>query len=317
MRKAKLLSVVVPFHNEEEVARDFLAALEQTCRPLSDLVEIITVDDGSKDDTLAVLHAVAKELDCIKILSFNRNFGKEAALHAGLRHASGDAVITIDGDGQHPVEDIPKMVKLWGAGSDVVVGCKLDRGEESFLSRFFAASFYWVFQTMSGIDMKNVSDFMVLDRRVVEQYCTFPERRRFFRGMIMWMGYSTSRVNVRITPRIGGRTSWRRSRLFRLGTSAITSFSSGLLHLISVLSILYAFGALIVGGITLFHKITGNAVTGFSTVNILILTTGALIMFGLGQIGFYLEQIFEELKGRPTYIVRSHENNAERGEDAS
>lgn len=274
--------------------------------------EIIGVDDGSADDTVEKLHEIATEFDQIQILAFNRNFGKEAAIHAGLDYADGQIAIVLDGDGQHPFELMPEMLERWEKGADVVAACKSSRGRESLFSKLFAASFYYIFNKLTKIDVKNVSDYVLLDRVVVDQYCALSERRRFFRGMIAWMGFETDRVYFDTAPREGGNSSWSRLRLFRFALNAISGFTSTPLHLISILSIFYAIGAVIIGGLSLYQKFTGVGVTGFTTVNLLVLITGALIMFGLGQVGIYIEQIFEELKRRPDYLVNNSKSKLQR-----
>ncbi|NNC36693.1 MAG: glycosyltransferase family 2 protein [Hyphomonadaceae bacterium] len=304
IRKAGLSSVVIPFYNEENLIQKMLPVFQESCKKLGvDRFEIIAVDDGSRDGTINSLHEQAKNIPQLKIISFNRNFGKEAAIHAGLEHCTGDIAFVMDSDGQHPVSLMPEMLDLWEKGADVVAACKADRGNESFLSRSFANGFYAIFKFLTKIEVKNMSDYVLLDRAVVDQYTALNERRRFFRGMIAWMGFKTSKVYFDIPPRVQGSSSWSRFKLFRFALNAISGFTSTPLHLISLLAFLYAIGAVIIGSLTLFQKLTGTGVTGFTTVNILVLTTGALIMFGLGQIGIYLEQIFEELKQRPSYLI--------------
>ena len=315
LRSARLLSVIVPFFNEEELIHSVIPSLKEQCSALGvKSYEIIAIDDGSSDDTISSLHTQAKKIKQLQIVSFNRNFGKEAAIHAGLNQCSGDIAFVMDGDGQHPMTLMPDMLELWEEGADVVAACKADRGNESFLSRTFANSFYAIFKYLTRIEVKNMSDYVLLDRTVVDQYTSLSERRRFFRGMIAWMGFKTSKVYFDIPPRIGGTSSWSRFKLFRFALNAISGFTSTPLHLISLLAILYAIGAVVIGSISLFQKLTGTGVTGFATVNLLVLITGALIMFGLGQIGIYLEQVFEELKQRPSYLINQSKSKLKKKE---
>ena len=292
-----------------------IPALHEQCLRLGiKTFEIIAVDDGSSDETIAALHTQAKQYKRLQIISFNRNFGKEAAIHAGLNQSSGEIAFVMDGDGQHPMSLMPEMLALWEDGADVVAACKADRGNESFLSRTLANGFYALFKYLTKIEVKNMSDYVLLDRVVIDQYTALNERRRFFRGMIAWMGFKTSKVYFDIPPRLGGTSSWSRFKLFRFALNAISGFTSTPLHLISILAIFYAFGALIIGSISLFQKLTGTGVTGFATVNLLVLVTGALIMFGLGQIGIYLEQVFEELKQRPSYLINQSKSKLKKKE---
>lgn len=303
-RQAKLVSIVVPFYNEEGLISSTVEKLYAQCSELAaSEFEIIAVDDGSKDNTINELHEAANRFKELQIISFNRNFGKEAAIHAGLAQSAGDICYVLDGDGQHPFTLMPEMLGLWEEGADVVGAFKADRGSESFLSRSFANGFYFIFKFLTKIEVKNMSDYVLLDREVINQYGALPERRRFFRGMIAWMGFNTSKVYFTTAPRQGGQTSWSRLKLFRFALNALSGFTSTPLHLISMLALIYALGAVFMGGISLFQKFSGTGGAGFTTVNLLVLITGALIMFGLGQIGIYLEQIFEELKKRPSYLV--------------
>jgi dolichol-phosphate mannosyltransferase len=315
LRSAGLLSIVVPFYNEEKIIKTVLPDLKAQCSALGvKSFEIIAIDDGSKDNTVLSLHEQAKQINQLQIISFNRNFGKEAAIHAGLNHCSGEIAFVLDGDGQHPFSLMPEMLSLWEEGADVVAACKSDRGNESLLTRALANGFYVIFKSLTKIEVKNMSDYVLLDRAVIDQYTALNERRRFFRGMIAWMGFKTSKVYFDIPPRIGGTSSWSRLKLFRFALNAISGFTSTPLHLISILAILYAIGAVIIGSISLFQKLTGTGVTGFATVNLLVLITGALIMFGLGQIGIYLEQVFEELKQRPSYLINQSKSKMKKKE---
>ncbi len=303
LRKGRL-SIVLPLFNEGESIDSTIASLVKQFQLLElESWEIITVDDGSQDKTIDKLHAQARVMTQLKVISFTRNFGKEAAIHAGLSHAQGDVAVVMDGDGQHPVSLLRDMLELWQNGANVVAACKSARGRESLLSRFLASAFYHVFKFLTKIDVRGLSDFMLLDRVVIDQYCALEERHRFFRGMIFWMGYPVTKVYFSVPDRAAGESSWSRIKLLRFAANALTGFTSKPLHLISIASALYALFAILVGGFTMYQKVSGNAVTGFATVNILILLTGALIMFGLGQIGLYIEQIFEELKNRPGYLI--------------
>jgi len=298
------LSIIVPVHNEERSLALVLEQLASTCTELEfNNCEIIAVDDGSSDGTISKLEELELKYKQLKIISFTRNFGKEAAIHAGLSCAQGDVAIVIDGDGQHPVELITEMIKRWESGFDVVAACKANRGKEKFLSRLFALSFYKLFKFLTKIDVRGLSDFMLIDRVVIDQYCNLKERQRFFRGMIVWMGYRTDKIYFEVAERISGEGSWGRFNLFLFATSAISSFTSKPLHLISITAIIYTVFSILLGAHTLYEKLSGSAVTGFTTVILLILITGAFLMFGLGQIGLYLEHIFDEIKQRPDYII--------------
>lgn len=298
------LSIVLPLYNEVDSIGVTLSRIINCCQKKAiPIFEIIAVDDGSLDSTLASLHHFRASINELKIVALNRNFGKEAAIHAGLQCAKGEVVLVMDGDGQHPVELVSDMLALWGTGADVVAGCKLDRGDEGVLYRAFSKVFYWLFNLLTRLDIRNLSDFMLLDRVVVDQYCRLPERKRFFRGMIVWMGYATEKVYFNVRPRAAGESSWGKVQLIKYASNAISTFTSSPLHLISVISGIYFIFAFFIGAIALFDKLSGHAVTGFTTVILLVLCTGALVMLGLGQVGIYLERVFEELKRRPNYLI--------------
>ena len=213
-RSLNTLSVVIPLFNEAETIRIVLPEIYEQCSVLGfKELELIAVDDGSSDDTLSILSEFQRKHAELNVVSFTRNFGKEAAIHAGLVHAGGDAVVVMDGDGQHPVSLLPNMVNLWAAGAEVVAACKSDRGDEGIISRLLAAGFYWLFRILTNLDIKGLSDYMLLDRTVVDTYCKLPERKRFFRGLITWMGLSTSKVYFDVPRRVGGVSSWSRIRL--------------------------------------------------------------------------------------------------------
>ena len=308
--KIKLLSIILPVFNESE-------SIEHTIKEINEQVkecevndyEIYVVDDGSVDDTLTRLETISESQKNLNIICFNRNFGKEAAIHAGLQYSQGDAAILMDADGQHPFSLIPTMVKKWTNGAQVVAACKSNRGDESIVTKMFSHLFYSLFKFLTKIDIRNLSDFMLLDREVIDRYCDLPERQRFFRGMINWMGFNTEKVTFDVEERKQGQTSWSKIKLLRLAINATTAFSSTPLHCISFAAVLYVLFAFLLGLQTLYMVFSGNAETGFTTVILLILITGGLIMFGLGQIGLYIEQIFDEIKSRPTYIINKSKSH--------
>lgn len=300
----KLVSVVVPTFNEGEAIEHNLLSILSALEAIGDTdFELLVVDDGSVDDTADKVRRLCDEHPKLNLLCLNRNFGKEAAVHAGLTHAHGDAVVVMDSDLQHPPELVPKMVKLWKEGIAVVEACKSSRGKESFASRSLAQGFYTLFNMLTGFDIKNKSDFKLLDREVVDAYCALPERKRFFRGMIPWLGFSSAKLYFDVPERQHGETGWPRLKLMRFSLTALSSFTSTPLHLVSLLGLLFLFISLVLGGIALYDKFSGNAVSGFTTVILLVLITGSLTMFALGQIGIYIEQIFDEVKQRPTYVI--------------
>ena len=298
------LSIVLPVHNEAEGIRHALEAIQAATRRVPDARwEFVVVDDGSQDATVEEVRSLDLAEGALRLVVLTRNFGKEAAILAGLEQACGDAVIVMDADLQHPPELIPRMVSLWRAGALVVEGVKSDRGEEGRVSGAGARLFYALFSRLSGLDVSDASDYKLLDREVVDHYRRLPERSRFFRGLIPWLGFTSARVPFSVPPRPHGGSSWSRWRLLRLALAALTAFSSMPLHLITVLGVFVFAVSAVFGSIALYQKFMGLAVSGFTTVILLQLLIGSVLMVSLGIIGVYLARVFEEAKGRPIYIV--------------
>lgn len=298
------LSVVIPVFNEEDGIEHNLKEILSHLKDIgANKLQVIVVDDGSYDQTVSKVAGLSNNESCVELLCLNRNFGKESAVSAGLEKTSGDAVIVMDSDLQHPPELIGQMVAIWKSGIKVVDACKSHRGKEPLTSVWGARIFYFLFSLLTKIDLRNKSDFKLLDREVVDAYQALPERNRFFRGIVPWMGFSTAQVYFDVPDRVHGRTSWSRIQLIRLALMAMTNFTSAPLHLVNLFALFFFASAIVVGGIAIYQKLNGMAAGGFPTVILLILITGSIIMFSLGQIGIYIKQIFEEVKQRPLYLV--------------
>jgi len=299
-----LISIVVPVFNEaSSVAQNLKSILVAAATPGHDF-ELIVVNDGSTDETLHVLDRLAEEDARIKPLHFTRNFGKESAIFAGLSFVRGAAAVTIDADLQHPPQLIPRMIQLWSQGIPVVSAVKSLRGPESPFSRLHAAAFYQLFRILAGIDMAGQSDFKLLDRVVVDTLLEFPEKKKFFRGLVDWCGYEHAQIPFDVAEREGGSSRWGFVRLARYAINNITSFSSAPLKIISVLGLLTLIVGVVFGSISVFQKINGVAVDGFTTVNLLIIFSSGAIMMSLGVIGHYLAKIHDEIKARPVYLIK-------------
>jgi len=298
------LTVVVPVFNEAAGIPEVLARTLAVLGGLDAVsADVLVVDDGSSDETASIVRSRATADRRIGLLTLGRNFGKEAAIQAGLVHAEGDAVVVMDGDLQHPPELIPEMVRLWSAGVPVVEGVKRSRGDEPVLSRLSAWLFYRLFGRLSDLDLRRRTDFKLLDRAVVDTYLALPERRRFFRGLIEWLGYPSAQVPFDVPARASGRRTFGAVKRLRLSVAAITSFSSAPLQLMTVLGVTAFLLGAVIGGIALYQKLAHRAVEGFTTVILITLILGGLTMIGLGLIGLYLAHIFEEIKGRPVFRV--------------
>ena len=299
------LSVVVPMYREAANVPTVLETIAGHVREAAAAYEIIVVDDGSPDDTWRELTAAAGRVAGLRALRLSRNFGKEQALSAGLEASRGACVIVMDGDLQHPPALIPEMVSCWRRGGvDVVEAVKRDRGNEPWLSRACARAFYGLLRALSGFDLRGASDFKLLDRRVVEAWKRMPERSLFFRGMVAWLGFRRSQVLFDVPERVGGGGSrWSVMALFRLALEAITAFSSALLQLVTLFGIGFLLFSVVLAVQTLVLKLRGHAITGFATVILLLLMIGSLLMISLGLIGLYLARIYDEVKGRPRFVV--------------
>ena len=300
-----LISLVVPVFNEGAMIYESALHILRAAQGEGYELELVAVDDGSKDSSAAELERARQQDARIRPYSFTRNFGKEAAILAGLAQAKGDAVVVLDCDLQHPPELIPQMVEFWRKGLYVVEAVKQDRGEEAFQDGMFARAFYMLFDRFSGMDIRNHSDFKLLDRAVVDAYLAFPEKHRFFRGIISWAQYPNVQIPFSVPERVGGGGSqWSKLKLMRYAINNLTSFSSLPLKLVSYLGgVTLAFGV-VIGIISLINKFQGEAIGGFTTVNLLIIIMGGAILLSLGIIGHYLAHLYDEVKARPPYIIK-------------
>ncbi|NEX21821.1 glycosyltransferase family 2 protein [Thiorhodococcus mannitoliphagus] len=307
---SSLISLVVPAFNEVlSIRRNVTVILAATDGEPE--VELILVDDGSTDGTTAEIVRIAAEDPRIRSLHFTRNFGKEAAIHAGLAESKGDCAIVLDADLQHPPELIPEMIRHWRSGFAVVECVKIDRGRESWLAKSFARVFYWVLGRFAGMDLRDHSDFKLLDRAVVEFYHALPERRRFFRGLIYWAGYPTARIPFHVAERELGVTRWSRLNLLRYAIDNLTSFSSVPLHMITFLGTVTLAIGMLIGVSSLYQKLMGVALDGFTTVNLLLIIIGGSLMIALGIIGHYVGRLYDEIKGRPPYLLKAPPRDAQ------
>ncbi|MBQ8800215.1 MAG: glycosyltransferase family 2 protein [Lachnospiraceae bacterium] len=301
--KQKRISIVVPVYNEGAHIRNSMEYVGNICDKAGILYELVLIDDGSKDNSWEEISRMAKEDERVTAVRLSRNFGKEPALCAGLDAARGDAVIVMDADLQHPPEKIPEMVRLWEEGAEVVEGVKSSRGKEKKSYRFCAKVFYGMINRATGIDFDNASDFKLLDRKVIEAMKQMPERMTFFRGMSAWVGFERKSFEFEVAERVDGTSKWSLKRLITLAVTAVTSYTSAPLHCITFLGIIMFFGAIVLGIQTLYMKFAGYAQDGFTTVILLLLFIGSMIMISLGIIGIYLMKIYHEMKGRPRYLT--------------
>lgn len=305
--KEALLSVVIPVYQEGSHIGESIQTIDRILKENGIRHEFILVDDGSRDNTWQQLKLLAERLGNINALQFSRNFGKESALCAGLEFAQGDLVAVMDSDLQHPPELLPEMVRSWREeGYDVVEGVKNSRGKEGLFYKTCAGIFYRFIYKTSSIDLSNASDYKVLDRKVVEAWKQLPEKTTFFRGMSAWVGFSRKQVGFDVKERVDGKSKWSLTRLIKLAVNAITSYTTVPLHFITFLGTVLFFVSFGLGIQTLYMKLSGQALDGFTTVILLQLLIGSCIMISLGIIGIYLTKIYHEVKGRPRYLVANY-----------
>ena len=307
------LSVVLPAYNEEQM-------LAKTCRTLKKILdlaeinyELVIVNDGSTDQTWKIIEETAEKDRNVTGVHFSRNFGKEAAIVAGLAQASGNAVAVMDCDLQHPPEVLVKMYRLWEQGYEVVEGIKKSRGTETVFHRKSAGFFYRIMSRATGFNMENASDFKLLDRKAVESVLSMPERSMFFRATSSWVGFKSTSVLFEVQEREAGEAKWSTGSLIRYAFRNIVAFTTLPLQFVTI----GAGGCFICSLLLLIYSLvryfTGHAVEGYTTLLIVMLFIGSAVMMSLGIIGYYIARIYEEVKRRPRYIVSriihgGHEN---------
>jgi polyisoprenyl-phosphate glycosyltransferase len=302
---APLVSIVAPAYNEAKNLAAFVQALTPVLDGLGEPWEIVFVDDGSRDNTLGLLLAARATDPRLKVVGLARNFGKDVALSAGLAHARGRAVIPIDCDLQHPPEVIPEMVARWRAGADMVIGVRPRRTEEGFVRRTMARLYYSLMRRMTNVEIPaNAGDFRLLDRKIVDVINQMPERCRFMKGIFAWPGFKTETVEFQANTRAGGRSTWSLWKLWRFALDGLFSFSTAPLKLWTYLGAATAFGAFVYLVITLVQKIFfGIEAKGYASLLIVLLGFGGLLLISNGIQGEYIARIFEEVKGRPLFVV--------------
>jgi glycosyltransferase involved in cell wall biosynthesis len=303
-KKEVYISCVVPVYNEEAVITDFITQLQQQLRQITKKFEIIVVDDGSQDATVTKLSALPANYHC-KFIRLSRNFGKEIALTAGLEHSSGDIVIILDADFQHPIELISLFLQRWAEGYEMVYGVRNNRDDESPLKRNLAHAFYTVMSKITKINIPNdAGDFRLLDRKVVDALNKIVERGRFMKGLYAWVGFKSIAVPFDVQTRAAGKSSWKFTRLAELALTGITSFSDMPLRVWGYTGFVISFIALIYAlYFVLKTLIYGVDVPGFPSILVGIMFFGGIQLMSIGILGEYIARIFNEVKQRPKYII--------------
>lgn len=299
-----IITFVIPVYNEGEQIYKNINILIDILLKNNINHEIILIDDGSKDNSWEEINKLCEDKLRIRGLRLSRNFGKESALCAGLAAVNSDACIVMDADLQHPPELIPEMVRLWREeGYDVVEGIKTSRGKERFITKLGSHIFYDLLFKLSGFDLNSASDYKLLNAKALDAYRQMGEHNTFFRAMSEWVGFKRKKISFHVVDRTEGTTKWPLTRLFKLAITAITSFSSLPLHIVTILGIIFFIGSILLGIHTIYMKVSGEALSGFTTVILLQLIIGSALMISLGIIGTYIAKIFDEVKNRPRYLV--------------
>ncbi len=304
MPENQLLSIILPACNEQDNINNAFLTISRIMTKNAVPFEIIFVDDGSTDSTYARIQALSSQYPQAKGISFSRNFGKEAAIFAGLEAAHGACCLVMDCDLQHPPALIPEMYGLWKEGFEVIEGVKTSRGKESPLNTLCAKGFYRLISGATGIDMSQASDFKLLDRKAVDALLILPERAPFFRALSSWVGFKTTTVPFEVQERTAGASKWSLWSLFKYAIRNITSFSGVPLQMVTLLGWIMFLASIALGIQSLYRYFSGTALEGFTTVILLQLMIGSVLMISLGIIGHYISRIYDEIKARPRYIIR-------------
>lgn len=308
-----LLSVIIPSYNEQDMIEQAFYAINDILTASFIPYEVIFIDDGSKDFTYTKIYTLSQRFPQVKGLSFSRNFGKEAAIFAGLEAACGSCCVIMDCDLQHPPASIPEMYQLWKDGYEVVEGIKESRGKENPLHTFCAKRFYSIISKATGIDMSKASDFKLLDRSAIDALLLMPERAPFFRALSSWIGFKSTAVPFQVQERTVGNSKWSGWALVKYAIRNISSFSGAPMQFVTLMGWIMLLFSAALGFQSLYRYFSGTALEGFTTVILLQLFIGSVLMISLGIIGHYISQIYNEIKARPRYIVSKRcgsENNS-------
>ncbi|MFD1677917.1 glycosyltransferase family 2 protein [Alicyclobacillus fodiniaquatilis] len=299
------ISVVIPVYNEEEVIRKTYTRLKRVMETVHDSYELLFVNDGSRDNTAALIREICLEDETVKLLNFSRNFGHQLAITAGMEHAVGDAVVVIDGDLQDPPELIPAMVEKWQQGFQVVYAKRLQRKGETLFKKWTASIFYRLLRRLTDVEIPvDTGDFRLIDRKVCDVLTFMKEKHRFIRGMVSWAGFRQTSVEYARDSRQAGVTKYSMKKMIRLSLDAVTSFSHVPIKLAGYLGVISFLASLVY---LLMVLIFNHAVSSVDALTFIALILGGIILVCMGALGEYVGRIYDEVKDRPLYLVDSHE----------
>lgn len=317
---ATFISVVIPVFNEAAGIITFHTSLENVLKGLPDTTyEVLYCDDGSTDDTAALIRQLCQDNPAIKLVKLSRNFGKEIALTAGIHAAKGEAILTLDADSQHPVELIPRFIDQWRAGSSVVVGVRAKNQNEGFVKRVGSKAFYWLFNHFSSFKLlPGATDFRLIDRTVQRDFVRITERNRITRGLIDWLGYDRSYIAFKANPRLAGEAAYSFRKLVKLGLDSMVSLSISPLYISAYIGAIILPLSALLGVCMLINAALGDPwhlnITGSGYVMVLLLFLVGILLASQSIIGLYLSQIHAETQNRPLYIV-DHKSSVGLGHD--
>ena len=303
----KKISIVIPMYYEEEVANECYNRISKVCKSLENYdYEIIFVNDGSKDKTMAILQEIADNDKSVKVISFSRNFGHQAAVTAGLKYITGDAIVIIDADLQDPPELIPEMLRLWEQGNEVIYGKRKKREGESKFKLLTASMFYKTLNALSSVEIpKDTGDFRLVDRKIVEIINSMPEHNKFLRGLFSWVGYNQYAFEYERKERFAGKTKYPFKKMIKLAADGIIGFSTKPLKILGelgLISILISFIILVYSLLSFAFK-WNNITSGWTSIMVAITFFAGVQLVSLWMISEYIGRIYDETKGRPQYII--------------
>ncbi len=306
MSSTELHSIVVPMYNESQVAEEFIRRATAALSSLPDY-EIVVIDDGSKDDTFAIVSALADHDPHLKLVRFARNFGHQTATTAGIDLAAGDTVTVIDADLQDPPELIPQMVELWRGGADIVFAVRESRAGESAFKKATASAYYRLLRRTARVDIPlDTADFRLMSRKATEGLKAMRERSRYMRGLVGWMGLNRASITYNRDPRFAGETKYPLHKMLRLATDGIMSFSTSPLQLATVLGVASAALGFLVALGAIVTKVTGGyVVPGWTSTIVAVLFVGGVQLITLGVIGAYIGRVYDEVRNRPLYLIEA------------
>ena len=305
------LSVVLPAYNEELMVGKTCRVLAQVLTEAQIPYELVVVNDGSSDRTWKEIQKAGERDANVTGVLFSRNFGKEAAIFAGLAQAGGDVVAVMDCDLQHPPQTLIEMYRLWQDGYEVIEGVKSDRGKEGFLHKECAGFFYDIMSKATKVNMKDASDFKMLDRKAVDSILSMPERNMFFRATSSWVGFKTTSVRFEVQEREAGVSKWSPWTLVKYAFTNIVAFTTFPLQFVTITGVVCFICSLVLMIYSLIQYFAGSAVEGYTTLLMVLLLVGSAMMISLGIIGYYIAKIYEEVKRRPRYIISKVIKNGE------